>query len=65
MGGRVVECARLESVLGLNSSRGFESLPIRHSGLLYQTLLRGFLAEDCEGFDFRSLREHIERGDAF
>ena len=29
MGGRVVECARLESVLGLNNPRGFESLPIR------------------------------------
>ena len=30
MGGRVVECARLESVLGLNNLRGFESHPIRH-----------------------------------
>ena len=30
MGGRVVDRARLESVLGLNNLRGFESLPIRH-----------------------------------
>jgi hypothetical protein len=33
MGGRVVECARLESVLGLKSPRGFESLPIRQFSL--------------------------------
>ncbi len=36
MGGRVVDCARLESVLGLNRPRGFESLPIRHP-LYWQT----------------------------
>ena len=41
MGGRVVECARLESVLGLNNLRGFESLPIRHSGKSVDDPLNG------------------------